>query len=142
MRQKTESGSGSDSESQYADRHRRGGFGNDIFKKMRRFHSIKRVSLDKFNMSKFSKDSPCKKGGKQKQPDQLLEEEMRKLKTIFSDVKNEQEDLQKLYSPALPECLQTNKFKLKEDDFAEFKQKYLEKKKKLEMDLIKQNKRN
>lgn len=74
-------------------------------------------------------------------PEIVLKREMERIKQEFKDVVDEQVDLSKDYLPQIPEFLRNNKYHMTDDDFEDYKSYHIKMKKNLELQVIKQGKK-
>lgn len=72
-------------------------------------------------------------------PETLLKSEMKRLNYQYRDVRYKQSDIANSYYPTMPKTLDNNRYGMDENDFALFKSKHLKLKKKIELQVIKNN---
>ena len=72
----------------------------------------------------------------------MIAKEIKRKKKEYKDVLEPQTNLIDVYESVPPDCLKTNQFNLEEADYQDFLQYHMKIKKELELDTIRQNRKN
>lgn len=74
-------------------------------------------------------------------PDAVVENEIQKVKDVYKDVIEETKDISQTYKAVIPEIVKKNNLNQKPADYVNFRNVHISQKKKLELEVFKQNKK-
>ena len=75
-------------------------------------------------------------------PNEMIQKEVKRIRKEFRDVIEPQTNLIDVYQSIPPDCLRTNQYNLEEADYQDFLKYHMKLKKELELDTIRQNRKN
>ena len=75
-------------------------------------------------------------------PETIIIDQLEKLEQDFEDVRDPPEDFRSNYNSSVPQFLLDNRLNLRIEDFDQFQKNYMQKKRQIEMNMIKENQDN